>query len=77
MFLIVLGMISLTGSVSLRSSSPPIFQISPSSSNFRAAFGRELGVLGKPNSVAVNLDAVVNDYLGESKGMFLIVLGTT
>ena len=40
MFLIVLGTISLTGSVSLRSSSPSIFRISPSSSIFPATFGR-------------------------------------
>ena len=76
MFLRVLGKFSSTGSVSLRSSSSPIFRISPLSSTFRADFGRDLGVQGQPNYVANSLDASVNDDRGDSEGMFLIVLGT-
>ena len=66
MFLGVPGTISSTGSVSLRSSSPPIFRISPLSLTFRVAFGRDSGVRGQPNSAANNLDASVNDDRGDS-----------
>ena len=62
--------------MSLRSSSPPIFRISPLSSTFQGAFGRDSGVRGQPNSAADNLDALVNDDRGDSKGMFLMMLGT-
>ena len=75
MFLRVSGKISSTGYVYLRSSYPPIFRISPLSLTFRAAFGRDSGVRGLPNSVADNLDALVNDDRGDSEGMFLMILG--
>ena len=65
MFLRVSGKTLSTGSVSLRSSSPPIFRISLFSLTFRAAFVRDSGVLGQPNSVADNLDASVNDDRGD------------
>ena len=66
MFMRVSGTISSTGSVSLRSSSLPIFRMSPLSLTFRAALGQDYGVRGQPNSVAHNFDALVKNDRGDS-----------